>query len=306
MPFKEPDHPMVSKSHPSCDHHHICSEECLDCEDGCGTSEDEVADRTRNPSKRERLSGLTSRTETKTRKFLSMKSGDCDASLTEDSRVLGRLAHNPVFAISKLDKRKKFKPGKKAGRALETFQAIGHAVVHPKDGLKKGATRTTAGQLSKVDRPYLSREADLKFLQAHDDLDSARSHASSRRRISDEGLGDFDSIVDSHRTKIRDMEEYRESLKVAWFTSRHVRRVRVVPKRHMNFPNDEYFAKRNDKGEMMGFDWLDWLGHVRKIGSQLHKCYETNMAYRVSFIILKISVRSILTTSMSFPSILTV
>ena len=40
------------------------------------------------------------------------------------------------------------------------------------------------------------------------------------------------------------------------------RRVRVVPKRHLEFPPDEYFQVRNKQGTTPRYDWLSWLGYV--------------------------------------------
>ncbi|KAL2047929.1 hypothetical protein ABVK25_011198 [Lepraria finkii] len=47
------------------------------------------------------------------------------------------------------------------------------------------------------------------------------------------------------------MEVHRESLRAAWTTRRHVRRVRVVPKR---------YVERDDGGNFVRYDWLGWLG----------------------------------------------
>ena len=99
----------------------------------------------------------------------------------------------------------------------------------------------------------------MEFLQAHDNLKRAESTSSSKQGTSDE---ERNSLLGGHRDKIREIEEHRESLRAAWTTSRHVRRARVVPKRHINFPNNEYFLKKNERGELVGYDWLKWLGYV--------------------------------------------
>ncbi len=261
MPFQEPNLPILGNL-PLTQNHNGHAEEPVQQVEYGGSSDDSSLDKMPAQSKRKRLSGLTSRTKAKTKKLLKIKSADGNASEPEEDGVLEELEHNPAFATSKLEKRKRFKPGKKAGRALDTVQALGKAVIHPKNGIKRGATRTTAGQLSKVDRPYLSRKADLDFLEAHDNLQRAECGASSRQGTSDEERDELDGIVDSHRDKINEMEAHRESLKAAWVTSRHVRRVRVVPKRHINFPDNEFFIERNDRGEIVRYDWLYWLGYV--------------------------------------------
>jgi len=261
MPFQEPDLPIL-------DNPHLFQSQNGNADGPAQlvaqreSSDDGSIYKMLGPSKRKRLSGLSSRTKAKTKKLLKLKSTDGNAAEPEEDGSLDELEHNPAFATSKLEKRKRFRPGKKAERALGTVQALGHAVIHPKDGIKKGATRTTAGQLSKVDRPYLSPKADLELLEAHDNLQRAESTRSSQQGTTDEEHDEHDGLVNSRREKIREMEAHRESLKVAWTTSRHVRRVRVVPKRHINFPDNEYFVERDDRGEFLRYDWLKWLGYV--------------------------------------------
>ena len=226
------------------------------------SSDDGSMDKTAGSPKRKRLSGLTSRTKAKTKKILKMKGTTDDQSDSEEEGPLSILEHNPAFNPSDLRKRRRFRPGKTAEKALGTMQTVGRVFVHPKDTIKKGATRTTAGQLSKAERPYLSQKANLDFLQAHDDLKQAESTGSSKQVTSDE---EQDDSVVGQRDRLKEMEEHRESLRVAWITSRHVRRVRVVPKRHINFPNDDYFIERDEREQVIRYDWLTWLGYVRYI-----------------------------------------
>lgn len=228
------------------------------------SSEEGGIDKIAGSPKRKRLSGLTSRAKAKTKKILKMKGTTDDQSDSEEEGPLSMLEHNPAFNSSDIRKRRRFRPGKTAEKALGTMQTVGRVFVHPKDTIKKGATRTTAGQLSKAERPYLSQKANLDFLQAHDDLKQAESTSSSKQATSDEEQDD--SIV-SQRDKLKEMEEHRESLRVAWVTSRHVRRVRVVPKRHINFPEDESFIERDEREQVIRYDWLKWLGYVRYIHS---------------------------------------
>ena len=223
------------------------------------SSDDGSIDQMPDSSKQKRFSGLTSRTKTKTKKIFKMKGGHDGRPDSEDEEPLGSLEHNPAFNPSDLRKRRRFRPSKTADKALGTMQTIGNAVLHPKDAIKRGATRTTAGQLSKAERPYLSRKADLEFLQAHDNLKQAESSGSSKQVTSDE---EQDPLVSSQRDKIKEMEAHRESLRAAWTTSRHVRRVRVVPKRHIKFPENESFVERDEHGNFVRYDWLTWLGYV--------------------------------------------
>ncbi|KAF6226057.1 hypothetical protein HO173_012547 [Letharia columbiana] len=222
-------------------------------------SDDGSIEKMPGPSKRKRLSGLSRRTRAKTRNLFKMDgAAEDDRSENEGEGPLDDMKRDPAFNSSQLIKKKRFRPGKTADKTLGAIQSIGNAVVHPIKSAKSTATRTTAGQLSKAERPFLSQKADMEFLQAHDNLKRAESTSSSKQGTSDE---ERESLIGGHRDKIREMEEQREGLRAAWTTSRHVRRVRVVPKRHINFPHNEYFVERDERGEFVRYDWLKWLGY---------------------------------------------
>ena len=142
-------------------------------------------------------------------------------------------------------------------KARRTLRSIAIAVVHPKEAIKSKATRATAGKLSTISRPYLSQEADLDLLDAHNNLDHAKSARSSTASLDN----DEDALRKNQQEKLQDLEAHRESLFVKWTTS-NVGRVRVVPKRHIKFPNRSDFAKRDAQGNPVRYDWLKWLGHV--------------------------------------------
>ncbi len=223
-------------------------------------SDDESIDKMPGPLKRTRLSDLTRRTKIKTKKLLRLDDA-AEVELSEDEKEgpLDEMKNNPAFNSSQLIKKKRFRPGKSADKTLGAIQSIGNAVIHPIKSAKSTTTRTIGGQLSKAERPFLSQKADIDFLQAHDNLKRAESTSSLKPGTSDE---EQESLIGGHREKIREMEEHRESLRAAWTTSRHVRRVRVVPKRHINFPDNEYFVERNERGEFVRYDWPKWLGYV--------------------------------------------
>ena len=212
------------------------------------------------PSKRKRISGLTQRTKAKTKRLFKLD-GAAEDDQSEDGGVepLDHMEHDPAFNSSQLIKKKRFRPGKTADKTLGAIQSIGNAVVHPINSAKSTATRTTAGQLSKAERPFLSQKADVDLLHAYDDLERAESTNLSKQGTSDE---EQNLLIDGHRDKVQEMEEQREGLRAAWTISRHVRRVRVVPKRHINFPDNEYFVERDERGECVRYDWLKWLGYV--------------------------------------------
>ena len=214
------------------------------------------------PTTRKRLLNLTRRTKAKTKKLLKLDGavGNEQSEVMKEN-TLDDKKNDPELHSHQLVKRKKLHQRKTADRTLGAIQSISNAVVHPVKSAKSTVTRTTAGQLSKAERPFLSQDADIEFLRAHDNLERAESsRGSSKQDVSDE---DQESLIGSHRDKIREMEEHRESLRVAWTTSRHVRRVRVVPKRHITFPDNECFVERDERGDFVRYDWLTWFGYVR-------------------------------------------
>lgn len=252
--------------------------------------------------KGKRLSGLTRRTKAKTKLLLKIDGAVVsEQSEDEEERPLDNIENDLAFNSSRMVKKKRFRPGKTADKTFGAIQSIGNAVVHPIKSAKSTATRTTAGQLSKAERPFFSQKADMDLLQAHDNLKRAESTDSSRQRTSDQEQA---SLIGGYRDKVGEMEEHRESLHAAWTTSRHVRRVRVVPKRHINLPNHEYFVKRDKCGNFVRYDWLKWLGYVN-----LHRsgCWirVLRSSDRILSTIPKTLVLSILTTLKSSPSTLT-
>ncbi len=224
-------------------------------------SDDGSIDKMRGPSKRERLRGLTSRTKTNTKRLLNLEKphDHDDGADRHDDDVLDDINADPAFNPSKLIKKKRLTIGGAAGKALGSIQTVAETVTHPIESIKSKATRTTAGNLSQAERPYLSQKADLEFLKAHVNLSRAKSSRSSRHNTSDD---EQDPVEDEFREKVEELEAHRESLRVAWTTSRHIGRVRVVPKEHMDFPDDQAFLEKDDRGNVVRYKWEKWLGYV--------------------------------------------
>ena len=221
---------------------------------------DDSIDKMPGPSKQSRFARLRRKTKAKTKRiFKSKDTSEDEESEDEQESVINGLKHDPAFSSGQRVKGKRFSASGVADKTLGTLQTVGKSIVHPKDAIKSKATKTTAGQLSKAERPFLSQQSDLEYLQAHDNLKRAESTGSSMQGTSDE---DYAAIIDGHRSKVNELEAHRESLQAAWTTSRHVRRVRVVPKRHIHFPENEYFLDRDAHGKVMRYDWLKWLGYV--------------------------------------------
>ncbi len=180
--------------------------------------------------------------------------------------ALSLIEDDPAFSPSKLassqkvdQMNKKIADGTSHQKASGILRSIANGIIHPKETIKSKVTKATAAKLSDTQRPYLSQEADLEFLDAHKEAGSARP--SSRRTVSN--ISQPGSLNESCEAKFHEMKAYRESLQVAWTMNRHVSRVRVVPQRHMEFRDLSYFAKRDTQGRLVRFDILKWLGYVR-------------------------------------------
>ena len=238
-------------------------------------SEDGTLNKIGNGSRRKKLRVLTSKTKVKTKRLFRVEDegSTSESAESNDHGVMQSLEHDPAFSHDKLHKQKRRKDGGTAYKPLNALESIATAVVHPVDAIKSKATKSTAGQLSKVDRPYISRRDDLDFLEAHDNLNHAESSRSSKQGMSD---SEGDTATSAYREKIKEMQKHRESLRAAMTTSRYVRRVRVVPKRHMVFPDSDFFMKKDCDGDH--FDWMSWLGYVslhtfqesRRIATDFH------------------------------------
>lgn len=178
-------------------------------------------DKLPGPSQAKRLSNLTHRTKARAKAIFPRREGsEGKKARDEKDPATDRLQHDPAFNPSHLVKKKHDRPSNITNKALGGLQSIGRSIAHPKDSIKSKATKTTAGQLSKAERPYLSHKSDLDFLQAHDQLRRAESTSSSRRQPTDE---QDDPTVLHQKDRIQEMKSHRESLRVAWTTARHVR-----------------------------------------------------------------------------------
>ena len=224
----------------------------------CADSEDEYVDSHSNPTTKARLRNLRHKAKEKTKKLLNIDDAEVQDGEVEVGENINRdPAFNPEFLQDKQQKTKR----EGATSAAASLGAVMTSIVNPKDAIKGKATRTTAGKLSKIQRPYISKDADLEFLEAHNRLDEAESSRSSKQATSDD---DEDSLVEDHKGRIEAMKAHRESLRVAWTTTRFVTRVRVVPKRHLDFPNRDAFLKNTEEKSIWArYDWLKWIGHVR-------------------------------------------
>ena len=143
-------------------------------------------------------------------------------------------------------------------------EASVNAVAHPRKSAHEKFKRVAAGKISSIQKPYTLPTTGAELLEAHD----ACSHSEGSH--SEEGVSDSEALEEDlarkevrekQKARLQKLEEQRESMRVAW-TTRHIDRVRVVPKEHIKFPDRTDFIERDDTGNIVRYDWKSWLGHV--------------------------------------------
>ncbi|KAF4618405.1 hypothetical protein G7Y89_g14899 [Cudoniella acicularis] len=122
------------------------------------------------PRGKHRLQQL--KAKAKTRRALNLESSDNDNKPPYKTAIEG-LSESPAFNSSKFSNKARIGPAAIPDKVVALVQGTAEAIVDPKAALKSRATRKTAGKLTKS-RPYLSRKADLDFLEANDNLARAK------------------------------------------------------------------------------------------------------------------------------------
>lgn len=264
MPFPELPPDVVSPGHgaaPSVAHDNEHVEARHISQEQSQSSDDEVTSAAASPKRMDKVRHLKLKTKEKAKKLFSINDArSADAVVDEVDDIVNDIIGDPAFNPGAIQSQRKRSRREGAKAAIGSIGSLAASLKNPKDAIKDKATRATADKLSKVQRPYLSLDADVEFLEANDDLSHAESSRSSVQATSDEDQG---ISIDGHRDKVQRMKAQRESLRVGYITRRHVTRVRVVPKRHLDFPKRDAFFERRSKGEAPSkYDWLKWIGYV--------------------------------------------
>lgn len=205
--------------------------------------------------------GLKTRAKRKAKHILHIESSSDEDD--EYHAAINELDNSPAFNTSKFLNRARIGTSGLRGKAVDLVQGTADAILNPKEAIKTRATKKTAGSLAKS-RPFLSRKADLEFLEAHDNLERAEE----RRR---DGTDDEDNAarrkasVDGCEERVESLERARQNMRVAWITARHVQRVRVVDSiPPAPFPDDSFFEQEDDCG-FLEFNWGKWIAYVSQV-----------------------------------------
>jgi hypothetical protein len=208
---------------------------------------------------------LMEKAKAKTKKVLNIESsGDDEAGETPGEAALKEINESPAFNSSHFLNKARIGPSGVPDKAIAILQGTVEAIVHPKSAIKQAATKKTAGKLAKSN-PYLSRRADLEFLQAHDDL--IRAEGSRSWSDDEEAAARKADNIDECEETIAEMEKRRKNMRVAWVTARHVQRVRVVDDVPPPFPDQSFFYEQDDCG-YPEFKWGRWIAYVSLGGMQ--------------------------------------
>lgn len=186
--------------------------------------------------------------------------------LGPDNDARKELEQSPAFNPSTLLNHRRIGLAGTVGKTIEKVHTGAHAILHPKAALKSRATRATAGRIIK-DSPYLSRELDLEFLAAHDDMREAQAVVDKCNATRDDesdavnGEKETEQLRDKE-WRVEELEEKRRAMKVGYITDRHVHHVKVIPDRPVGFLANGSFTS-NDENGYAGVALGRWLARVR-------------------------------------------
>jgi hypothetical protein len=215
----------------------------------------------------DREHGFKAKAKQKAKNFLHLEPNSYEADDDQYHAALDELENSPAFNTSKFLNRARLGSSGFASKAIDLIQGTASAIVNPKAAIKSRATRKTAGTLAKS-RPYLSRKADLDFLDAHEDLE--RERESRNGNDDDETAAKKKKGIGQCEDRLEDLERTRQNMRVAWVTARHVQRVRVVDAiPPPPFPEDSFFEQEDDCG-FMEFNWGKWIAYVRSFSHIPH------------------------------------
>ncbi|KAI9834551.1 MAG: hypothetical protein M1819_002927 [Sarea resinae] len=228
--------------------------------DGLVALADGADGRNRDTARHAKFHHLKDKTKSKAKQLLFVDDTyeRVDERARHSDTALEDLRSNPAFNPDKLMRKNRITVGGPIDKTLGTLQTVGAAIIHPKQSIKNKATRSTAGYVSRAQHPQLSQKADLEFLKAH----------SEQRKAAEETGGREPSKQNDGKEAVEALEDHRERIRVAWTTSRHVDRVRVVPKGQFKCPKISEFTEKDENGNIIRYDWSKWLGYMLLFYSQ--------------------------------------
>lgn len=213
-----------------------------------------------SPSRTDRIRKLAKTTKEKTKKLLDPNQNSIGQALSPADAARHDLETNPAFDPSKLIQAPRTSIFSIVDKTVHVLQGTAQAIAHPQKSIQSSVTKSTAGKLAKG-RPHISKQADLAFLDAYDELQTAQSSACVTD--DEETIAKRASEIDNCNGLLADLEEKKMSMRVAWITGRHMRRVKVIKAQPGRFPKQTYFEHNDNCGEA-GFRWGKWIACVSR------------------------------------------
>jgi hypothetical protein len=206
-----------------------------------------------------KLHNLTKKTKARSKKLLNLdQSGDHNENLSPAETARNDLKNSPAFNPSRFLHQPESTVVGVVEKVVDVLQGTAQTLVHPKKAAQSHITKTAAGKLAKG-RPHLSKQVDIEFLDAHGDLEDAQSSACVSN--DEETTARKEKKVDDCNGLVRELDEKRLSMRVAWITDRHLRRVKVLEPKPGRFPDDKFFEAKDEYGETE-YQWGKWVAHV--------------------------------------------
>lgn len=153
----------------------------------------------------------------------------------------------------------------KKEKIVGNVKSAGQWIAHPTHNIKN----TASGKIMPNERPWLKDQgdADQKLIHLHDELDDQMAQLDGDITKPDKDLSHNMRLakadVSHQRQKVDDLKAERNELQVTFHMSRYVRRVRVVHKPTLAYPNRHDYKQYDADGRYLRLDWTTWLGHVR-------------------------------------------
>ncbi len=214
-----------------------------------------------SPTKRQKVQQAVRHAKDKAKDLLNLDHHEVDdfKERTPVEQAKSELEDNPAFNPDKFLNDKKMSAVKAGGKFLGGLETAVETMIHPKQAIQSRATRTAAKKLAKG-RPYISRRADLEFLDAYDEQKRAESSrsASDDEEEAERKAGDINNKTEL----VEQLQERRQAMRVAWVTDRHVHRVKVVDRNPGRFPKRDFFEEQDEDG-VTKFRYDKWLAYVR-------------------------------------------
>lgn len=180
-----------------------------------------------------------------------------DATSTEtpldgDGKVVKGVTDNPSFDTAMIEPKEHTAVGNAILNTVSLAKNAAQIVIHPQQHSKtKGAAKFTASE-----NPYLEENADVKLLAAHDELERAKP-------VDDDDSVGWD-LFKEKKEEVEEIQHEREAARNAWITGKHVKRVRVVPTKFVDYPRTSQFREYGEDGRYVRWQWERYIGHVSK------------------------------------------